>query len=97
MEVTLQREHSVSLLTPRSQNIHHPPRDKSVAKPEPHPQGPDGVQILGRCSVLLGDGLAGCASKGLACDELVREERMSHGPLGGKGPEEKGPLISMHL
>ena len=68
-----------------------------MARPQPHPQGPDGVQVLGRGNMLLGDGLAGRASKGLTCNELVRKERMSWGPLGGTGPEEKGPRVLMHL
>lgn len=77
--------------------IHPFPQDKSVAKHQPYPQRPDGVQVLGRWNLLLGDGLSGRASKGLACNQLVREEGMLCGPLGGRGPGENERLISMCL
>lgn len=70
--------------------VHPLLQGRSLAKPWPHPQGPDGVQVLGRSYVLLGDGLAGRASKGLAGNELVREERMSGGPLGGGDQKKRG-------
>lgn len=71
LQVALPRERSASSpaqlpdCRPASPSPH-----RSSAKPQPHPQGPDGVQVLSRSHVLLGDGLAGRASEGLACDEL---------------------------
>lgn len=57
--------------------------------PPPHPQGPDGVQILGRNDTLLGDGLAVSAPEGLACNELVRESTMLWDP-GEGGQKRRG-------
>lgn len=72
-----------------------PSLETSAAEPQPHPQGPDGVQVLGRCNMLLGDALAGRASEGLACNELGREKD-GLWSLGVGGTEEKGWLMFTH-
>lgn len=72
----------------------HPARQaRSRAPPSPHPQGPDGVQVVRGRGLGRRDALAGGASEGLACDELKTEGRTcgGKGPRGGSAASLPGP------